>query len=444
MRFIIVNALMLAPTVCRAGEPVPPPASAIVDFSPAFISAIGERPSERVKPVRDCILGTTIRGCGLTKGQSRLELVPDPDRMVVDLVVTGQTWTDTVGTKGPVFVYNDREFAFEVRQRVFIDVDGVSLERPCARAKSEGELRCLTTKFKGPLDWLIKPVARRRYEKQKEEAGYIADRHAEEQYEEDLIAETEPQARDVRRRIAEGLEQLEKQGVRRDQLHLQTLHGAVRLTASVWPAGPVVSIDPPCPDPGDDVTTRVHQAFVNSLVRPRLAGRTLTENQIGEEIASLLGRSATQTNQQDESAPEWSLTLDSTEPIDFRFTGGQIVAVFKATEFVVENNLYPAMDVTARYAFQAQGERLVLRIVGNIEAYPAGFVPGSGKKLSARQIAVRSVVEKQLNARFPRDFKFDDVTLSGDLARICPLRLVRAEPGDGWLFAVIRRAAKAP
>lgn len=440
MRLFVVIACSVITLAAHAAQPP----SAILDFSAAFVSAIAERPSETVKPVRDCILGTSIHGTGLTRARSRLDLIPDPDRMAVDLVVAGQTWTDTVGTKGPVFVFNDRETAFEVRQRVTIDSNGVSLEPPCARAKGESELRCLTTKYRGLLDRLIKPFALRRYQRNKDEASQIADRHAEEKYEHNLAEDTDRRAKTLTRRIERGLEWLAAHDVQPGQLHIRTLPGSVQATAAIWPAEGLAVVAPPPSVDGADVTARAHQAAVNHFVRPRLAGRTITERGLWGEFVSLLRRAPWILNNKDNDDPEWSLTLDRAEPVAIRFVDGRVEATFKVAEIAVGEDVYPAMDVTASYEFRPNGARLSLRRVGKVQAYPAGYVPGRGNKLSARQVAVRSVVEKQLNQSAPERFDLPDLPLSGELERLGSLRVVRLDPRGGWLLAVLQCVTPAP
>jgi hypothetical protein len=430
MRALLAVACSLAALPCRGAEPP----GLVLDLSAAFVSATAERPNERPKPVRNCILGTSIHGTSFTRSRSRLELVPDPDRMVVDLVVAGLTWTDTVGYNGPVRVENDGTIAFEVRQRAFIDVNGVSLGEPCARAKGESELRCLSTKYRGLLDRIVKRVALKRYERQKDEAGEIADRSAEREYEKDLAADTEPQARDLRQQIEEGLARLADYGVRRDQLHVRTLADAVQVLAAVGRGDA-----PPACVPGADVTARAHDSAVNYLLQVRFAGRSFNQQKLDEEVAALLGRAPAPRKKKDEDSPEWAVTFDKAEPVVVRFADGQVLAKFRVTEIVIDQDVFPAMDVTARYEFRPDGDRLVVWRVGKIEAYPAGFVPGGAQKLTARQVAVRSVVEKRLNEIAARRLDVSDLTLPGDLKNVGALRLVRADARGGWLLAAWHR-----
>lgn len=427
MRALLAACLLTLP--CRGGEPP----GLVFDFSAAFVSAVAERLNERPKPVRGCILGTSIRGTSFTRSRSRLELVPDPDRMVVDLVVTGLTWTDTVGHNGPVRIESDGTTCFEARQRAFLDVQEVTLGEPCACSRGESELRCLSTKYRGLLDRVVRRIALRRYDKQKDEAGEIADRLAEREYEKDLAADTEPQARDLRRQIEEGLARLSAYGVRREQLHVQTLADSVRLSAAIG-RGEV----PPALVPGADVTVRVHESAVSYLLQVRFSGRTFDAKALQEEIASLLGRPRLPRKKKD-GAARWSLTFDKARPVELRFTGGQVVVRLKVAEFAVEDDTYPAMDVAVRYEFRPEGDRLALWRVGKVEAFPAGFVPGRGQKLTARQIAVRSVVEKQLDEGLARRIELSDLTLPDELKSVSPLRLVQAAPRGGWLLAVVQR-----
>ncbi|MFO0876438.1 MAG: hypothetical protein U0840_03615 [Gemmataceae bacterium] len=442
---VAVSLLALAGPV---EQPAPAPPSVFVDVSQGLLNAVAGGPRERPKPVRDCILGTSIRGSSYTRGQSSVELVPDENHMCVDIVLKGLTTTDTVGRNKPVCLYSDGTICFEVRQRAWIDTAGVKLGEPVAQARSDSTLRCLTTDYRGALDRLIKGVALRRYEKQKDEATFIADRHAEDEYEKDMSEDMRKEADRMQKDLNEYLDTLRKQGVARELLRVRTLQHVVQITAAYWPTSGPRREPPPLVRDVGDLTARAHEATLGHYLRSRLAGEKLTEENARERMASLLGlpapkKTATPApkngNNNQKKGPEWTLTFDRNEPIRFRFDGGEMVAVVRIAEFTSDEDTYPAMDVTARYVFEQDRTGSKLRRKSPVEAYPAGFVPGQGKKLSARQMSVRSVVEKRLNQSVPETVPLEDITLTGELAKISPLRVTGLEPIGGWLLVTLRR-----
>jgi hypothetical protein len=70
-----------------------------------YLSRRFERDVNRTKPVTDHILGTSIRGKSLTRGTTRLVLVPNDDHFAADIEFVGTVDSVTRGVNGPAILH---------------------------------------------------------------------------------------------------------------------------------------------------------------------------------------------------------------------------------------------------------------------------------------------------------------------------------------------------
>src|SRR5262245_59120594 len=73
--------------------------------SGAVINDIVRRPIERIMPHQHNILGTEYYGESLSRGQIHAELVPDAARASINLVASGNTYSNVIGWKGSFIAY---------------------------------------------------------------------------------------------------------------------------------------------------------------------------------------------------------------------------------------------------------------------------------------------------------------------------------------------------
>ena len=106
----------------------------------------------------------TSKASSRTVGNVEAELIPSDSKGVVDLVTTGTLTTSTTGVNGPVQLYTNSTFPFQIRQRVYLRPEGIAVDPACARAEGDSVLTGLDTDFQCLLDRLVRKgkLARRK------------------------------------------------------------------------------------------------------------------------------------------------------------------------------------------------------------------------------------------------------------------------------------------
>ena len=94
-----------------------------------YLSKRFEKEVNRTKPVVDNILGTRIRGKSLTRGKTRMVLIPNDDKFVAEIEFTGTVDSRTRGTNGPAILHYKSDSTFRATKRITIDADGLTVER---------------------------------------------------------------------------------------------------------------------------------------------------------------------------------------------------------------------------------------------------------------------------------------------------------------------------
>ena len=146
-----------------------------IQVNGAMVGAGIAGPVDEVAPIRDCILGTNINGTGRTVGQTTVNLFPDADEAVFDIILLAVNNSQSVGRNGPVCVYTNGRTGIGVCKRVWMDADGLSAHPAAANADTSTTISDICAVNGSPL---IERMAWRRTDKQKGEAESIASQHA--------------------------------------------------------------------------------------------------------------------------------------------------------------------------------------------------------------------------------------------------------------------------
>src|SRR5437660_1334882 len=104
---LILLALTLsASSELRAqGEKEDRPPNLLIDVSAGLIQTAVRRPVDRMEPFTDVIVDTPISGVARVVGGVEAELIPDPHRAAIDIVVGGRTYAKSIGTQGHVLLH---------------------------------------------------------------------------------------------------------------------------------------------------------------------------------------------------------------------------------------------------------------------------------------------------------------------------------------------------
>jgi hypothetical protein len=444
-RPILLLLTVAAALPAPAAPTCTPPADAnlLIDVSQDLASAAARQTIDRPECITDEILKTRIHGPGQTHAEASVEFVPDDREAALDLVLKGVTWTDTVGVNGPVRLYNSGATTFLARKRIYLNADGLFEVPAGSCADVDAPLNRLTTKFRGPLDPIVKRVALRIYQRDKPKADAIARAHARQRVNEGFDRDAEQQLAEGQRSYLSDLRgPLERRGIWAQQLHFRTTTDTLSVTARLEDtAGPTHPGPPPALVGAPALAVRIHESLLNNGAVTLFANRTFTGEELDAEVASLLGPLAKQLPAAPPDREPFSITF-SEQPVTVRFADHGFRVTISGKEFTSGDREYEGMDTTAVYRLEKTAVGLKAVRQGEIESFPPGFVRGRDR-LGVRQQTQRRLLARRFSKFFPPTMELGPVKLPGDLAKVGELHTTQADADAGWLALAWRRVPSA-
>lgn len=400
-----------------------------VTVSSRLVAARLSRSIDDVSPVEDCILGTRLYGTAHTTGQVQGILVPCEEQALVDALFEGTSATENVGYNGPATIYSSASTALAARKRFYLNAEGVFGLPAVSSAVTSTVIRQIDTGGRA----LVERIAWKRALRQQALAEAIASDHAQERFNQRMDA----QAGDLVARANRGFQErfrqvLDERGLFPEYFHASTTSEHATLVLMTTGSTGLGAPTAPPELPGSaDLAVRTHESSINNLAAAALSGVFLDEKRFDEITTRLLGLPERKTDPQDEE--NWTITFADQQPVTVRFAEGGLQITIRGKRYMNEGRQYEAMEVTARYRIEKtpQGFRAVRQ--GELDIYPPGFVPGGGRQLSARQIALRNALRRRFGRFFEETWEPANPVIGKDTPHPLELRLSRWEAFGGWL-----------
>lgn len=413
----------------------------IVEVEESFLNRLAARPVADRAPVSDVILGTRIRGTGLTCGQVQVSTLPSHDRAKLLFQLSGTTRTNTVGVNGPVSIRSTGNTRFNASKVVELD-DRTFRVLPASAAATTRTQTQDVNKIGGGLgSRIVESIARKRVAQSKSQAEAIASNRAEARIEARLNEQLDQEIVDARRRYDKAITKpLRRRRATPRYLAQRTTSGSLLIEAVQADEGQLAAEDTPPAAVTAPLSARVHQTAVDNLLDSYLGGATLRRDSVDEatqiNIAkpSWLKLKAKEPEEGTEFKP-WILTLRDRRPISVEFTGGRIKAIIHADRIEVGDKNYDDWDLIAEYTPSiVEGEWRLIR-EGEIDVFPSRFNPARDKNLTSAEVGLRNNLAKALNDQeaFPESVKIDPIDLTERPGPIDFLSLRGLSIDGGWL-----------
>ncbi len=429
---------LLAPALTVGQDSAEGPPTFLLDISREFVATGIEQSIDRTDPVNESLSKVRITGTGHTVAKVGVELVPNDDMAVIDLVTAGTTLASTVGVRGPVQIYTDSTIPFQIRQRVFLRPEGIISGCPQARADGDTVLTGITTDFHCLLDRTLKKIACKQFYKTKDKAQASSMRSIEAKLNESSQAEAAPKLQEADQALKKNLADLRTQGVVLGFLRFATSSDMVFVRANLAVPGQASIAPPPALTTRSYLALRLHESAVDEAAKAKLAGKTFTGVDLERE-AKKLGQLEAPMPKDDK---DFSITFQQIKPLAVTFADQKMRATLRLAEFTSGDDEYAGMDLTMLYKFVSDGAKIVAVRQGPIEAFPPNFQPG--QKLSGRQQAMRTILQKRFGKFFKEEMPLQDMELTGDMKKAGPLVATRAEAANGWLLLTWRKGTTLP
>jgi len=404
---------------------------------------------DTVEPLRECILGTSIRGSSHLTGNVDLELVPSEERAAFNITLSGNAVSNTVGYNRSVSIYSTGYTKVSASKRVYVDPEGVTFDRATATASTSSHVSSIAAKC-----GLVRKIAWKQVRQKKSQAERIGSGKAASR----VAGRVDGQAGET---LAEADENFQDKFrsplIRRDSfpelfdLKTTNTHLLVRLlragTSQLAAPGPAPELA------GDfDLAARVHESIAGNFSESMIGGVMLTDERIVEMYKEAEVEVPEDLKITQDSDP-WAITFARSQPIGVEFANGGVkVSVlcqnlhqgegYAAVSLPLKDDktdkLYrPEIRISREYDLTMPndgGLQLVSKGDLSIEFIDLNGEPA--KMYGARHAAAVGFLSKKFNAmlkpKLPEEAT-DGISLKGRWARIGKLKARIANAADGWL-----------
>ncbi len=400
-------------------------------------------PVDDTGPVVDCILGTSIYGTARTIGQTTAGVTSNENIAAIGTLFSGVAHSQTTGYHRPVVICSTSVTNLCAQKMLFLDINGLSSCPATSQAQTD---TCIHDIQSESGRRLVERIAWKRAGRQKEQAEWIASRHAEQR----LNARVDDQAAEqLNRANQQYLEKvrrpLEERKLFSDDVHFSTNDRFLKVVALQASDGKIAAQSPPPAATEDaDMSMAIHESAINNFTYDALAGRTVHEEKAQAAIVNLLGR-LPERMKGDEDGKPWAITFDPRQPIAVTFADNGFKVIIRGARYYKGTDSYPAMNVSASYKITNTPQGIQLVRQGDIEVLPPDFKPG--EQIDTRRQVIRTLLAKRFSKVFEPQFLAEGFELPGRwqaAGRLMPVEIIAQ---DGWLVISWKQTgapAKAP
>lgn len=385
----------------------------------------------RLKPVRDYILGTSIRGTGQAEGEVTVQFIPNEKYALLEAVSSGAVFSRTVGYNGPVRIYSLGTTPFHARTRLIVDERGLRASGSEVAARTSTKTTGVGTRKK-LFSRVIRHFAWKKIHQQQGQANAIASQHARRDLKTELDAEFAKEVKDANANYHKRLLfPLRRSGAFPRLTRFSTTRQWLQMRGTEAQHGQLATtLAPPQLDPGAWLAVRVHETMAENLMASAVAGETLTDEQLRTETAQILGQ-VPKALEAKEGAQPWSLTFAEMQPVSVTFHDEALSVVIRGSRYTSGASVYGAMNIMADYEFSREGST-VLGKRTKLEALPPDFDPNSGR-LGAKTASLRRQLIERFDEVFPQEIKIDQIEPEGELAKVGTLVPQQFGSSGSWL-----------
>ncbi|MCI0380991.1 MAG: hypothetical protein L0215_25685, partial [Gemmataceae bacterium] len=448
-RLAFIEGLNTAPDLVAAvrREFVRP--NAFMDIATELI-AEGAEPINRREPVRDCILGTSIRSDAHTTGSVGVATIPSDDKAVIEFISEGRTNSRNVGNNGPAVIRSTANTDFTATKRVELSDAEFSATASRSHATTDTHFQSVSKRGGGLGSRLVSNIGWKRAHQNERRAESIAADHAEDRIDRRFNDELNEEVQKARERYENDYRRpLERRGAVPKHIRFSSDKDSVNLEVAQASASQLGAAGaPPDAPSGHDMSMRLHDSAVNNYSANLLGGATASQTEPDEDLKfdvklpdwmkdAWKNRKTEATDSPADAGPfkPYSLRFRDGRPLSVDFADGKVKLTIHISRLKSGEETFANWDVTGIYIPELSDGGILLRRDGDLVMLPADF-KGS---LSSRQVAERSNLEKELNARsaqgrgFPKTVEFEALQPEDNLKTAGPLEYNQFNSDGGWL-----------
>ena len=303
--------------------------------------------------ISEQISGTAIRGTGKVSGSSSLTLVPRNDLVELKVLVNAEMESQTTGNHPPVTVKTLTSGTLTGAKSILFSPEKITSIPAVAKASLTS--KNLGTSINGGA--IVQNIARQQIAEQRPATEAEARRRAEKRLSDRIDRQVDEQLAIVNKNFQEK--------VRKPLLavgffpqfwqFLSTEETINVLTTFASASQTTTAAPPPNQDLKADLIVRVHQSALNNAASIFLGGRTVYEDDFIERFKGDT-EDLPKLFQRKEGDVQINPTFALNNPISISFVDNEIKAVFRITDFNLEQPVKQQSDITFRYGIKVLKE----------------------------------------------------------------------------------------
>jgi hypothetical protein len=373
----------------------------------------------------DVIMKAKVKGVAETKGQVTLELVPNGDLAALKVKVRGISITNSVASRSGVEVLSLTTTQLAAEKTIFFGPLGITSTPSTAKCSSDVKILDIKAPSAGYL-----LIAQKNTAKNKEKVEELASLRAESMLSERMDKESvEMLDKGAEAYIEKFRLPLIRKGGFPEEMNLWTTSQAVmgKLVQINWNQV-AAGHEAPALEGSPDLAVRLHESFVRNFSESTIGGYTLTDKKL-EEVLTEMGAEIPEELQTDSGREPWSITFSSNQPVSLAINDGVLTFAIRGRQFTDGDRVIrETIEIGASYRIEKtdEGSRLVRQ--GEVEVNFVGRT-----RLTAKQIAFRTVMRRKFAALFKEEMSADGFTFGGRWENSGTMKISQLVADKGWL-----------
>ncbi|MEM7314030.1 MAG: hypothetical protein AAF497_12860, partial [Planctomycetota bacterium] len=377
-------------------------------------------------PVRDQILGARVFGDSASWTRIGVGLIPDPERINLQLQARGHVAANTRSFKGPVIIYNRNRSEFFLRKPLIFSNDGIYIGRSDTIANTTLKTLGMRTQYDNyPLiGSIVRRSANREFFEQRHLVRRILDRRVASDAQRQVDNELSRRLAQTQQRLKEKLvDPLDRLGLKPTNMTMQTTSDRIIYRGRLAGDHQLASYTArPQALANNLVSLQFHESTVNNLLQQvKLNG---VEGELSELIGKLSERLKSFEMQTPDDIPEnVFIKMANSDAVTVRFVDGIMRVTLRIREIKTKRRSWKNFAVTASYVPTGKGFQ--------IEVNRTGVVELQGRRLGMRdQVALRGIFTKVFSKN--RTSKLLHPNLAND-SRLADLNVNQIVMRNGWV-----------
>ena len=403
--------------------------------------------------IADCILGAWVTGSQNTDVRVRADVKRSASIAQFDLLVNGNTRSNTKAQKDPATVWTSGNHYFWINKSVYFDGRTVTSSPAMISVDTNSRTTGLATKYDGIpiIRRIVRKIAVQKIAESKPQSEAITASKLRSQALPKFEDETNRKFSESNTTFQTTLDSLERRGVAPDSISTRSSNTHIAMSSRTIGTGRVGgSVQPPAALLATGAAVQLHESALNNAIDALgFQGRTILEKDFAKELESALselfqrdikltdgtsepvlteGEPANTEPANSEPEPPTEFVFSKTDPIRVRFSDGQISVVLRTGVRQEGKEEIPEQIITIPITMTLEGGKVVLnpapiRVESREETDRLKQVTRANQ---IRRIFARRIVRRELSPTI-------DLQAAGD--RTLPVTVTLIELADGWLTA---------